>query len=61
MTIKNLYSICGNINHNTIFEIYQNGRILSNKNFNCTSKKLCEMEIKQFDIVAETNTCVIYM
>ena len=60
MTIKNLYSICGNINHNTVFEIYQNGKILSARAFFATPAKYCETEIKQFDIVAETNTCVVY-
>lgn len=61
MTIKNLYMQCGNINHNTIFEIYKNGTIISRRNFCCTDNKLCEAEIRQFDFDFANNVVVIYM
>lgn len=61
MTIKNLYMMCGNINFETIFEVYKNGTIISRKNFCCTANNLCEVEIRQFDIDSANNVVVIYM
>lgn len=60
MTIKNIYMMCGNVNFNTKFEVYKNGRLISDKTFNCTPYDIAATEIKQFDIDVENNIVVVY-
>lgn len=60
MTIKNLFSLCGNITKSTIFEIYKNGKRVSCTTFTKTAAKFCEAEIKQFDINVNKNVVVVY-